>query len=101
TVPNVSYSFDVPANSNFVVVVNTNTAGTTCTQFSGLVSGFFDLTPGPGACETCTPPATPTISTGGDPTTFCSGGSVTLTSSSGTSYQWYRNSVLLGGQTNQ
>ncbi|MDP4285148.1 MAG: Ig-like domain-containing protein, partial [Bacteroidota bacterium] len=32
-------------------------------------------------------PATPTISAGG-PTTFCSGGSVTLTSSAGTSYLW-------------
>lgn len=34
-----------------------------------------------------TPPATPTISAGG-PTTFCAGGSVTLTSSTGTSYLW-------------
>ncbi|WP_316633121.1 T9SS sorting signal type C domain-containing protein [uncultured Flavobacterium sp.] len=32
-------------------------------------------------------PAAPTISAGG-PTTFCSGGSVTLTSSAGTSYLW-------------
>src|SRR5664280_2785349 len=32
-------------------------------------------------------PGTPTISAGG-PTTFCSGGSVTLTSSAGTSYLW-------------
>jgi hypothetical protein len=32
-------------------------------------------------------PATPTISAGG-PTTFCTGGSVTLTSSPGTSYLW-------------
>ena len=33
-------------------------------------------------------PATPTISTGGNPTTFCAGGSVTLTSSAGSSYLW-------------
>ena len=32
-------------------------------------------------------PATPTITAGG-PTTFCTGGSVTLTSSAGTSYLW-------------
>ena len=32
-------------------------------------------------------PATPTITAGG-PTTFCAGGSVTLTSSAGTSYLW-------------
>jgi hypothetical protein len=100
TVPSASYSFNVPAGANFVVVVNTNTGGTTCQQFSGLVSGFFDFTPGPGACATCTPPATPTISAGG-PTTFCSGNSVTLTSSSGTAYQWYRNDVLLNGSTSQ
>ncbi|WP_430403607.1 PKD domain-containing protein [Fluviicola sp.] len=34
-----------------------------------------------------TPPSTPTITTGGS-TTFCSGGSVTLTSTAGTSYLW-------------
>jgi len=34
-----------------------------------------------------TPPATPTVSAGGA-TTFCAGGSVTLTSSTGTSYLW-------------
>src|SRR5205085_1255468 len=33
-------------------------------------------------------PATPTISTGGGATTFCQGGSVTLTSSAATSYLW-------------
>jgi hypothetical protein len=49
TIPNVSYSFTVPANSNFVVVVNT-TGTTTSSVFSGTVSGFFDSTPGPGPC---------------------------------------------------
>ena len=46
TVPNASYSFTVPGNSNFVVVVNT-TGTTTSSEFSGTVSGFFDTTPGP------------------------------------------------------
>jgi len=59
TVPNVSYSFTVPAQSNFVVVVNT-TGTTTSSQFSGTVSGFFDFTVGPGACPTGTPTPTPT-----------------------------------------
>jgi hypothetical protein len=58
SVPNVSYSFTVPAQSNFVVVVNT-TGTTTSSQFSGTVSGFFDFTPGPGACPTATPSPTP------------------------------------------
>jgi hypothetical protein len=49
TVDHAAYSFTVPASSNFVVVVET--AGTTASsQFSGTVSGFFDQTPGPGAC---------------------------------------------------
>ncbi len=49
TVPNASYSFTVPANSNFVVVVNT-TGTTNSSVFNGTVSGFFDTTPGPGPC---------------------------------------------------
>jgi hypothetical protein len=44
-------------------------------------------------------PATPTITPGG-PTTFCTGGSVTLTSSSGTGNQWYLNGNPIGGATN-
>jgi len=49
TLPNTSYSFIVPAHSDFVVVVNT-TGTTTSSEFSGTVSGFFDFTPGPGPC---------------------------------------------------
>jgi len=51
TVPNATYSFIVPAQSDFVVVVNT-TGTTTSSEFSGTVSGFFDFTPGPGPCPT-------------------------------------------------
>ncbi|MCU1231772.1 MAG: hypothetical protein JWO97_4656, partial [Acidobacteria bacterium] len=43
---------------------------------------------------------TPTITPGG-PTTFCTGGSVTLTSSSATSNQWYLGGNPIGGATNQ
>src|SRR5204862_4648772 len=45
-------------------------------------------------------PATPTITPGG-PTTFCAGGSVTLTSSSAAGNQWYLNGNPIGGATNQ
>ncbi len=55
TVGNASYSFVVPAMSNFVVVVNT-TGTTTSSVFSGTVSGFFDQTPGPGACPAAPAP---------------------------------------------
>jgi len=49
----------------------------------------------------CVPvPPTPTVTPGG-PTTFCAGGSVTLTSSSATGNQWYDGVTLLPGQTNQ
>src|SRR5436190_256457 len=70
-----AYSFNVPASSNFVVVVNTNTGSTTCAQYSGLVSGFYDLTAGPGACPACTPPATPTASNTGP---YCPGNTISL-----------------------
>jgi hypothetical protein len=50
SVPNASYSFVVPGQSDFVVVVNTTGVNTTSSTFSGTVSGFFDLTPGPGPC---------------------------------------------------
>jgi hypothetical protein len=58
TVTNASYSFTVPPQSNFVVVVNT-TGTTTSAQFSGTVSGFFDFTQGPGPCPAATPTPTP------------------------------------------
>lgn len=48
----------------------------------------------------CIPPTTPTITPGG-PTTFCAGGSVTLTSSSAIGNQWSLNGNPIGGETNQ
>ncbi|MEA2203889.1 MAG: hypothetical protein QOE77_665, partial [Blastocatellia bacterium] len=45
-------------------------------------------------------PATPTITPDG-PTTFCSGGSITLASSSASGNQWYLNGNPIGGATNQ
>ncbi|HET8799242.1 MAG TPA: carboxypeptidase regulatory-like domain-containing protein, partial [Thermoanaerobaculia bacterium] len=44
-------------------------------------------------------PAQPAITPGG-PTTFCAGGSVTLTSSAASGNQWYLNGNPIGGETN-
>src|SRR5205085_3910810 len=43
-------------------------------------------------------PSPPTINAGG-PTTFCAGGSVTLTSSSATGNQWFLNGNAINGAT--
>ncbi|MFL6594936.1 MAG: dockerin type I domain-containing protein, partial [Chthoniobacterales bacterium] len=59
TVGNASFSFTVPALSNFVIVVETATGGTTSSTFSGTVSGFFNQTPGPGVCPAA--PAAPVL----------------------------------------
>jgi hypothetical protein len=45
-----TYSFTVPAGANFVVVVNTTGTITASSQFSGIVSGFVNDTPGTGPC---------------------------------------------------
>jgi hypothetical protein len=50
TLGNTSYSFVVPGQSDFVVVVNTTGTITASSQFSGTVSGFFDFTSGSGPC---------------------------------------------------
>jgi len=76
---------------------NANTAGNytvTVVNSSGcsFTSPVFTLTVNP-------VPPTPTITTGG-PTTFCAGGSVTLSSSSASGNQWYKDAVLIAGETN-
>jgi gliding motility-associated-like protein len=45
-------------------------------------------------------PATPTV-TAATATTFCTGGSVVLSSSSATGNQWYKDGVIITGETNQ
>ena len=50
TVPNVSYSFVVPPQSPFVIVVNTTGTITASSVFSGTVSGFIDDSAGTGPC---------------------------------------------------
>ncbi len=96
--PSQTFSFTVPAQSDFLIVTNTVSPGTDCTQFSGTISGLIDNTPGPGECTTCTPPATPTVTPAG-PTTFCAGGSVTLNSSAASGNQWYFNGAPIAGAT--
>lgn len=44
--------------------------------------------------------ATATIAANG-PTSFCQPGSVDLNANAGTSYQWYKNNVVISGATNQ
>jgi hypothetical protein len=51
TVGSASYSFTVPAQAHFVVVVNTTGTVTTTSSFSGTVSGFVDDNAGPGPCS--------------------------------------------------
>jgi hypothetical protein len=78
--------FNATASGNYTVVVTTNGC-------SSAPSSATTVTVNP-------IPATPTVTPGG-PTTFCEGGSVTLTSSSASGNQWYRDGVLLGGETAQ
>lgn len=63
TVGSASYSFTVPALSNFVVVVETSgnatAGGNASSVFSGTVSGFYNQTPGPGICPAA--PAAPVL----------------------------------------
>ncbi|HVQ39045.1 MAG TPA: carboxypeptidase regulatory-like domain-containing protein, partial [Pyrinomonadaceae bacterium] len=84
--------------------------GATNQQYTATASGNYTNVVTASACPsapsaattvTVNPtPATPTITPGG-PTTFCQGGSVTLTSSSASGNQWYLNGNPVGGATNQ
>ena len=72
-------------------------------NYTVIVTGGNGCISAPSAATTVTVnpiPATPTITPGG-PTTFCTGGSVTLTSSSASGNQWYIEGVSIGGATNQ
>ena len=95
-------SVTLNSNGTFTYTPNTNYVGTDKFLYKVCDNGS------PTACDTATvyltiydcflPPAT--ISANG-PTTFCPGGSVTLTSSSAATYQWYKDGVLISGATNQ
>jgi hypothetical protein len=68
------------------------------TGFNRQVGSAVDI--GAFEVQSYTTPATPTISAGGS-TYFCTGGSVTLTSSSASGNQWYLDGALISGATNQ
>ena len=84
--------------------------GATNQTYSATASGDYTVTittsgctSAPSAATTVTVnpiPTTPTVTPGG-PTTFCEGGSVTLTSSSASGNQWYLNGNSIVGATNQ
>ena len=83
-------------------------SGATLQTYAATVSGIYTLeavAPGcpgamsaPVAVTVKSNPPMPTISASGA-TTFCAGGSVTLTSSSADGNQWLRDGVVIGGAT--
>lgn len=81
------------------IAYGTPTAATAGTYYIQLTSGACSVIEA--VTVTTTPaPATPTIAAGG-PVTFCTGGSVVLTSSSATGNQWLLNGAPIGGATGQ
>lgn len=78
-----NYFWSTGANTSSITIATTGNYTVQVSNTSGCVSAVSAATP-----VTVDPqPATPTITPGGS-TTFCAGGSVTLTSSTGTSYLW-------------
>jgi beta-lactamase superfamily II metal-dependent hydrolase len=101
-VPGATYSWTGP-NSFVSVVRNPAISGAT-----PAATGLYSVTVTLNGCNypsstnatvNATPP-TPTITPGG-PTTFCTGGSVTLNSSSASGNQWSLNGSPIGGAVNQ
>jgi hypothetical protein len=92
------------ANATVTIVVAATTAGsiTNTATVSGNQSdpNTADNTSSATTIVNTLTCATPTITAGG-PTTFCAGGSVTLTANAAnpSAFQWYRNSVAIGGAT--
>ncbi|MEO6325983.1 MAG: hypothetical protein ABIT01_03835, partial [Thermoanaerobaculia bacterium] len=97
------------ATGNQWLLAGSPIAGATNTTYVATGAGSYTLTVTTGGCTsaasaatvvTVNPiPATPTITAGG-PTTFCTGGSVTLTSSSATGNQWLLAGSPIAGATN-
>jgi hypothetical protein len=74
---------------------------TTSGNYNVVVTNLCPSAPSASTTVTVNPiPPTPTVTPGG-PTTFCAGGSVTLTSSAASGNQWYDGTTLLAGETNQ
>lgn len=81
--PGTSYLWSTGATSASINVTTSGTYTVQVTNAAGCQSAASSGT----VVTVSAPPSTPTISAGG-PTTFCAGGSVTLTSSAGSSYLW-------------
>jgi hypothetical protein len=86
----VNVLMDASGNSHNGNLNNFALNGATSNWVAGHVSGI---------CSAFIPP-TASISAGG-PTTFCAGGSVTLTANSGQAYKWQRNGTDIPGATSQ
>jgi uncharacterized repeat protein (TIGR01451 family) len=82
--------------------------GANAQSYAASVTGNYSVTVTNGSCSgtsapvavTQSPSPTATVTPGG-PTTFCSGGSVTLTSSVASTYQWLLNGISIGGANGQ
>jgi GEVED domain/Secretion system C-terminal sorting domain len=85
-----TYSSNLLANGDIINCVMTSslTCATIATANSNNLTVTINQTP-----------ATPTITAGG-PLSFCSGGSVVLTSSAAAGNQWYKDGVILSGAVN-
>ena len=82
----IQQTYNATTSGNYTVVVTTNGC-------SSPASAAITVTVNP-------IPAKPTISAG-SATTFCDGGSVTLTSSAAGGNQWYKDGVAITGEANQ
>jgi gliding motility-associated-like protein len=86
--PGTTYLWSTGATTASIIVTNTGSYSVQVTNTNGCQSA-------PSAATTVTvntSPVTPIIAAGG-PTTFCDGGSVTLTSNPGTSYLWSNGAI--------
>lgn len=82
---------------------NSSTAGISASALCEIDGYWCSTYPLSGAVYRFTPSSSgsaPTITPSGA-TTFCTGGSVDLTASSGASYQWYKDGVAISGATTQ
>jgi Metallo-peptidase family M12/SprB repeat/Ig-like domain CHU_C associated/Fibronectin type III domain/Reprolysin family propeptide len=87
----------------------TAVSGATNATYTATTSASYTVKVSAGTCQSTSSPVTVTANpapsatiTAGSATTFCSGGSVILNANTGAgySYQWYNNTVAIGGATN-
>jgi hypothetical protein len=78
-------------------------AGANSTNYTATTAGSYAVTVNNGTCGSTSDPVSVTVTplpvatiTAGSATSFCTGGSVVLTTGSAASYNWFRNGVALG-----